>query len=157
MNKVNFPKAIVALILLAGACSPTATSTSAQPTSVSPVPSAGMEVNVGQDDKFGAILVDGNNMTLYLFTSDTPNTSTCYGQCVSFWPPLLTSDIPTVGEAVDMARVGTTTREDGSQQITYNGWPLYYYYLDRKAGETNGQGFQNVWYVISPVGEPIIE
>lgn len=47
--------------------------------------------------------------------------------------------------------------EDGSLQATYNGWPLYYFYLDFKPGDVKGQGSQDAWYVISPAGAMIIE
>ena len=40
-------------------------------------------------------------------------------------------------------------------QVTYNGWPLYYYIKDEQAGDTVGQQVGDVWYVISPAGEEI--
>src|SRR4051794_31120343 len=35
------------------------------------------------------ILVNAQGMTLYLFTSDKKNQSTCTGQCATYWPPVL--------------------------------------------------------------------
>ncbi|HET7369745.1 MAG TPA: hypothetical protein VFK45_02780 [Gammaproteobacteria bacterium] len=43
-------------------------------------------------------------------------------------------------------------------QVTYNGWPLYYYAGDKKPGDTRGQdkkGFGAEWYLISPEGHII--
>jgi len=91
-------------------------------------------------------------VTLYIYTKDTPNTSTCYGACAAAWPPLLSEGTPTAGSGVDATKLGTMTRTDGSTQVTYNGWPLYYFALDKAAGDTNGEGVQNVWYVITPEG-----
>jgi predicted lipoprotein with Yx(FWY)xxD motif len=95
-------------------------------------------------------------MTLYLYTKDTPNTSTCYDQCATNWPPLLTTADPIAGEGVDAALLGTTTRTDGSIQVTYNGWPLYYYAKDAAPGDATGQDVGSVWYVVSAAGEQIM-
>jgi hypothetical protein len=32
------------------------------------------------------------------------------------------------------------------------GWPLYYYSADKAPGDTNGYGFNKLWYVMSPTG-----
>jgi len=37
-------------------------------------------------------------------------------------------------------------RPDGSKQLAYDGWPLYYFSNDVNPGDTNGQGVGNVWY-----------
>jgi hypothetical protein len=41
-------------------------------------------------------------------------------------------------------------RTDGSQQMTYNDIPLYYYAADTKPGDTTGQDVGDVWYVVTP-------
>jgi plastocyanin len=94
-------------------------------------------------------------MTLYLYTNDTKNTSTCYDKCATAWPPLLTSGAPAVGAGADASLLGTTTRTDGKMQVTYNGWPLYYWFKDQKAGDTTGQLVGGVWFVVSPKGDKI--
>ena len=114
--------------------------------------SAGSMVNLGQTAALGSFLVDSKGMTLYLFTKDSPNTSTCYGTCASYWPPLLTNGAPVAGAGVTAAMLGTTKRTDGSTQVTYNGWPLYYFASDKAAGDTTGQNVQGVWFVINPAG-----
>lgn len=115
-------------------------------------PSSPAAVMVGQNSTLGSFLVDANGMTLYLFTKDTPNTSNCSGGCATAWPPLLTNGAPTAGTGVNASMLGTTTRADGTTQVTYNGWPLYYYAQDKAAGDTNGEGVGSVWYVITPGG-----
>ncbi len=118
-------------------------------------PAGPAQVAVASDAKLGSLLVDGKGMTLYLYTKDTPNTSTCYGKCATAWPPLLTSGAPVGGTGLDASKFGTTTRTDGTVQATYNGWPLYYFAKDKQPGDVTGQNVGTVWFVIAPSGDPI--
>jgi predicted lipoprotein with Yx(FWY)xxD motif len=126
--------------------------------SATPVPSVVVSssgaalVNVGQNPTLGSFLVDSKGMTLYLYTKDTPNTSNCYGGCAGYWPPLLTNGAPAAATGVTASMLGTTRRTDGTTQVTYNGWPLYYYKSDKVVGDTTGENVQSVWFVITPAG-----
>jgi predicted lipoprotein with Yx(FWY)xxD motif len=74
------------------------------------------------------------------------------------WPPVTMKGKPTAGNGVSAAKLGTTMRSDGSQQVTYAGHPLYRYQGDQSAGDANGQGltaFGAAWYVLSPAGSQI--
>ena len=73
-----------------------------------------------------------------------------------FWPPLLTINQPQAGEGAWVGLLGTTTRNDGFTQVTYNGWPLYYFAFDEKPGDANGQASNDVWWVLSAVGTGIM-
>ncbi len=123
------------------------------PTAASAMAGSAATVNVGKNSKYSAFLVDGKGMTLYLFTKDLPGTSTCSGNCAKSWPPLLTNGTPVAGTGVDASKFGTTTLADGTTQVTYNGWPLYYYIKDQQPGDTNGDGIGSVWYLITPSGD----
>jgi predicted lipoprotein with Yx(FWY)xxD motif len=112
----------------------------------------GVEVTVAES-ALGLILVDGEGRTLYLFTPDAQGTPTCVDACANTWPPLVGT--ATAGEGVDGTLLGTIARADGSEQVTHNGWPLYRYSRDSGPGDTNGQGFNDVWFVVSPTGEAI--
>ena len=106
----------------------------------------------------GQILVDAKGRTLYLFQKDTGTNSACTGACATAWPPLQDASKPTVGTGLTAAEVGTTMRSDGTQQVTYNGHPLYLYVGDQKPGDTNGQGinaFGGGWFVLSPAGDMV--
>jgi len=105
------------------------------------------------DSALGSILVDGDGNTLYLFTPDNQGESVCYDQCEAAWPPLV--DQIEAGDGVDASLLGTAPRTDGSDQVTYNGWPLYYFANDTAPGDTNGQGINDVWYVLAPAGNAI--
>src|SRR6266511_3657250 len=159
--------ALVGLILLVAACSPQAAptvappATEAAPTEPAAVPvTGGTVVNLGQNDTLGSFLVDDKGMTLYLFTKDTPNTTVCYDKCATAWPPLLTTGNPIAGEGVDAPKLGTTTRKDGTTQVTYNTWPLYYYEKDKEPGDVIGQDVGGhvgggVSFVVSVAGENV--
>jgi len=157
--------ALVALVLLTTACSPQATPTAAAATDVptmapaapaATVAQAGTMVAVAKDPKLGTFLVDDKGMSLYLFTKDTPNTTVCYDKCATAWPPLLTTGAPVGGDGVDATKLGTTKRTDGSMQVTYNGWPLYYFEKDKNPGDVTGQNVGQVWYVVSPAGDKVV-
>jgi predicted lipoprotein with Yx(FWY)xxD motif len=100
----------------------------------------------------GEVLVDDKGFALYVFTRDTPNTSVCYNQCAVVWPPLLTTGAPVAAKGVNQEMLGTITRKDGTTQVTYNGLPLYYWYLDGAAGQVKGQDVNKVWYVMNANG-----
>ncbi len=118
-------------------------------------PSGPAHVALAPNSQFGSILVDDKGMSLYLFTKDSPNTPTCYGKCASFWPALTTSGAPVAGPGLDASKLGTTTRTDGSTQVTYNGWPVYYYAKDNQPGDVNGERVGGSWFLVSPSGDPI--
>jgi predicted lipoprotein with Yx(FWY)xxD motif len=113
------------------------------------------------------ILVDGRGRTLYLWTADYGGHSACVNDstyhCSKFWPPLRTTGAPVAGNGVNAKLLGTTTRSDGSPQVTYNHHPLYtlagsraqHFPGDRKPGDVNGQGGYDLWWVVSPSGRPI--
>jgi predicted lipoprotein with Yx(FWY)xxD motif len=108
-------------------------------------------VQIHRDASLGPLLTDAQGKTLYLYTNDKPGVSNCSGDCASFWPPLVVdaSTLPTGPDTI-AAGLGTTTRDDGSQQVTYNGMPLYYWAKDTKPGDTLGQGVNGVWFVVAP-------
>jgi predicted lipoprotein with Yx(FWY)xxD motif len=125
-------------------------------TSVASAMTGPATVNVGKNSKYSSFLVDGKRMTLYLFTKDSPGTSTCTGNCTTSWPPLLTNGTPVAGTGVDSTKFGTTTRADGTTQVTYNGWPLYYFAKDQQPGDSTGDGVGSVWYLITPAGSKAV-
>jgi predicted lipoprotein with Yx(FWY)xxD motif len=112
-------------------------------------PTLAPTLSVRSDAELGDILVDPRGMTLYLYTKDDPGVSNCYGGCATAWPPLLTDGVPTGPDAL-AAGLGTTSRTDGTQQVTYNGVPLYYWMKDTQPGETTGQNVGGVWFIVNP-------
>ena len=93
-----------------------------------------------------------------MFRADHGQTSACYGKCATYWPPLLTTGKPVASGRVKTALLGETKRKDGKMQVTYKGHPLYTFLLDKKAGQTAGEGSTNfgaAWYAMAPSGATI--
>lgn len=79
--------------------------------------------------------------------------SNCADDCLAAWPPVTVEEGGAVaaGEGVPGV-IGVITATDGSPQVTYDGRPLYYFSGDQAAGETNGQGISDVWWVATVDG-----
>jgi predicted lipoprotein with Yx(FWY)xxD motif len=104
--------------------------------------------------KMGKVVTDQKGWVLYRFDKDTakPPKSNCEDKCAQVWPPAITDGNPEL-IGVDSAVVGTTTRADGSKQITLAGWPVYRYIGDTKPGAWKGQNVGGVWFVVAPDGK----
>jgi predicted lipoprotein with Yx(FWY)xxD motif len=155
-------KLVVSVLALAltpfavAACGGSTSTSSTRPTAATASPSHDT-VDVASSGQ-SHILVDSTGRTLYLFEADSGSTSNCSGACSAAWPPLLTTGKPTTGPSARASLVGTTKRTDGTNQVTYNGHPLYRFASDTKPGDATGQGvngFGALWYVVSTAGNPI--
>jgi predicted lipoprotein with Yx(FWY)xxD motif len=100
------------------------------------------------------MLVGPNAHTIYSNTADSATHLICTGQCLSLWPPVYGT--PTAGAGVTASSLGTIKR--GSQvQATFDGHPLYEFYQDGKAGDTNGNGVTDAggtWHPATVSGQP---
>ncbi|MVZ99094.1 hypothetical protein F8568_001555 [Actinomadura sp. LD22] len=106
--------------------------------------------------RLGPILVDDKGRTLYLFASDPPNRSTCFGACASIWPPATTQGRPGTSGGARPGMLTTIARSDGPRQLVYAGHPLYYYQADTGRGDAEGQGitqFGAPWFALTPQGQ----
>lgn len=173
--RVAVPLAAVAVF--AAACSGSGTTSPAANSSVSTLPgtptpattpagsssssgagsAAGVTVQThsGPD---GTYLTDAAGRTLYLWTADTGMTSMCTGTCATAWPPLTSSGMPSAGSGVTASELGLSKRADGTEQVTYNGHPLYYFIKDTAPGQMSGQGLKGFgapWWMVSPAGTAI--
>jgi len=105
--------------------------------------------------RFGRVLFDGRGRVLYGFTRDRRSgPSRCYGGCASAWPVYFAKGTMRAGAGVKKSLMGTTRRRNGRLQITYNGWPLYYY-AHEGPGEVRCQNvdqFGGLWLVVRPSG-----
>ena len=155
------------IALAATACSsgPSSSSTAAPAASSATASSAvsssaaamtiGLASVSGIDGKF---LASGQGRTMYLFEADKGGMSACSGACAAAWPPVTAAAMPMAGSGVEQSLLGTTKRSDGTEQVTYNGHPLYYFAADTGAGTAKGQGakaFGAGWYVVNAKGAKI--
>ena len=110
-----------------------------------------------RNTRYGRILFDGKNRVLYGFTRDRRGgPSQCYGACAAAWPVYYSRGGGLkAGRGVKQSLLGTVRRRDGRRQITYNGWPLYYYAHEgpREVKCQNVRGFGGLWLVVKPNGQ----
>jgi predicted lipoprotein with Yx(FWY)xxD motif len=106
--------------------------------------------------KFGTILVAANGKTVYRYTLDRKGVNRCTSNkvCAKYWPRLLVKPgtKPTAGGAAKAALLGTIKASGGMRQVTYAGFPLYFFSGDSKPGQMNGQAFLKEWYVVNTQG-----
>jgi predicted lipoprotein with Yx(FWY)xxD motif len=112
-----------------------------------------LAVKIAQKEGVGSYLADTKGMTLYWFKKDSPGTSACAGPCLEKWPLYFREQVK-APEGVKPEDFGTITRADGKQQTTFRGYPLYYWVNDKAAGDTLGQGVNQVWFVVDPGSFP---
>jgi predicted lipoprotein with Yx(FWY)xxD motif len=107
-------------------------------------------VMLGTAKPLGNFLVDGDGKTLYYFTKDSVGRSACEGNCIHNWPAFAPESIivPSVLNSADFSMI---TRADGTKQLTFKGYPLYYFVKDKVRGDVTGQGVGKVWYVVDPL------
>ena len=150
---------LAVVTITATACSSSGGSTSAPASSSSSSPSsssssAGSLLGTA-DTKIGTVLVDSKNATVYQFANDHDGMSTCTGQCATVWPPVVAPDtLPSSLQGVT-GQLGSTTRDDGSKQLTVAGHPVYTFTGDSGPGQTNGQGIVlngGLWTAVLPSG-----
>jgi len=148
-----------AITLAVAACGGSDSSGSTTPTS----PDSSMQGSSGAvlgvaSTSLGDVLVDGQGLTVYMLTADSPKHSSCSSDCLEYWPPVAapSSGAPSVSGI--SATLGVTKSTTGESMLTANGWPLYTFANDEAPGDVEGQGVQTfggTWYVLSPAGQPI--
>ena len=112
-------------------------------------PLAENAVRLGNDATLGSILTDSDGFSLYFFSLDSKGDSNCTNGCLTNWPVFYVDDL-TLDSGLDATDFGTITRSDGEMQTTYKGWPLFLFANDAAAGNTNGDGVGDVWYIAKP-------
>lgn len=174
--------AVLALGLASGASHFSSTARADSSSCADPAAAPGGPATVSAETKapYGKVLVIGGGGTydgcsLYLLTSDQLHTLTGSRYACSdgfnplgaacdtvLWPALLTQGAPIAGAGVKQKLLGTVTRTDlpglGTvQQVTYNGQPLYRFFLDEDSTETEGANLfdpvtspTGIWYLVEP-------
>jgi predicted lipoprotein with Yx(FWY)xxD motif len=115
---------------------------------------AAATIQTGETD-LGTVVSDADGLTLYMFGADENGESTCYDDCAATWPALTVDGEPVAGEGLDASKIDTAERTDGTVQVTYAGLPLYHFASDAEPGDIGGQGIGDIWFVVSPEGDPI--
>jgi len=95
--------------------------------------------------------INAAGFTVYVFDADlkAPGTSQCTATCAGVWPAVTVASSTTLSSGFS-----TITRSDnGVQQLTFGGRPLYTFTVDQAPGQTNGDGitsFGATWHVARP-------
>lgn len=136
-------RALSASLLAVAAASATGPTATAAPAPPPPT------VMVADTDTMGHVLTDPDGHTLYRYDQETNGTVACVAACTTTSRPLLT----TPGTPLRLpygtpGTLGTITRPDGGDQVTYDGSPLYWFTGDRGTADTSGVDLD--WHVISP-------
>jgi predicted lipoprotein with Yx(FWY)xxD motif len=138
---------------------PAKTKAPAKTTPKAPAPT-GPKIATATLPGLGAVLVNAEGHTLYIFVPDNDKKVTCVGGCAAIWPPasVPSGQTATATGPVKQALLGSDPNPAGGLVITYAGWPLYTYIADGTSGSATGQGINlngGLWYVISPTGKVI--
>jgi len=144
MKAKNFINSIVVMGCLAVAgwsCS--SDDEDAPPVVVPPTPTFDISQ---KSTSLGNVLTDQKGRTLYFFTKDVNGTSACTSGCLDVWP-IFTVAAPKLDTGLVATDFGSITRADGKSQVTFKGWPLYYYASDAAAGDVKGENVGGVWFV----------
>lgn len=114
-------------------------------------------VRSASNASLGTILVGATGLTLYHYAGDHGNVVACNGACAKLWPPVVVagSAKPVAGPGLTASKLGTVKRPDGTTQVTYDGFALYRFSGDKKAGDVNGQGLEKEWYAVAPSGRVV--
>ncbi|MBI3647148.1 MAG: hypothetical protein HY240_00045 [Actinobacteria bacterium] len=146
--------AVAAIALSLAACGHGSTNPAPATTTAGAVPGATTaSTSVGTDKvkQLGTVL-DAQGLTLYHNTQETNGKIVCTGSCASTWPPVaVTGSLPSA-PAGTQGTFGTVTRPDGTEQLTFDGMPLYTYAGDAGPGQATGQGIGGIWFAVGPTG-----
>lgn len=130
-------------------------STSAPSSAPASEPATGTVITTA-DSQFGEVLFDSTGQAIYLFDIEETSEAECYDDCADAWPPVLTDGAPVATGRVERDALGTTTRSDGTTQVTYAEHPLYYYAHEGKNEVLchNIGGFGGLWLALTASGDP---
>lgn len=124
-----------------------------------------VEISTMAGDEHGKYLVGRRNLPVYVFGGDVRGGEdkaarrNCDPACQADWPPVVTEGDPTGRGEVRQELLGTIPHHENARQVTYDGWPLYYYAggpdgADRPAGH-GATGHGGEWHLVRPTGEPV--
>jgi predicted lipoprotein with Yx(FWY)xxD motif len=145
----------LALLALAGCGSSSYGGGSAAATSSSSAATSNADLKTA-DTSLGKVVVNADGRTVYVFDKDTSGSgaSACSGNCLAKWPPVQAASGKPTGSGVT-GELGTIKRDDGTEQVTLAGMPLYLYVGDSHPGDVTGQAVGGIWWAVSPSGTKI--
>lgn len=109
--------------------------------------------NYEQGEENTTFFTDTDGRTIYIFSFDEANTNNFTAEDFSnngVWP-LFHTDLQALPSAMNEDDFGVITVHDQEQQLTYKGWPLYYFGQDTERGDTKGVSFPEpgIWPIVN--------
>jgi predicted lipoprotein with Yx(FWY)xxD motif len=99
------------------------------------------------ETSLGPVLADKDGKTLYFFAKDAGENSLCNGNCLENWPVFSVPGNLRLAAGLEASDFGSISRSDGTRQITYKNWPLYYFAQDMAKGDVKGENVGKIWFV----------
>lgn len=162
LNQIKFALASVVATTFFLSCS----SDNSNDTTPPPPQEAAKEVSLSTSTTLGSYLSDKSGRSLYFFGSDYKGQASCTGGCEALWPAFFVDNLTAdkLGAGLTLSDFATITTTSGKKQLTYKGWPLYYYApvsgsdpygnggknTPEDAGKTTGEGIDGIWFVAKP-------
>lgn len=111
-------------------------------------------VKLANSATLGSYLTDKDGNALYYFSNDADGKNNCTGGCTTAWPIFNVSGLTAdqLGSGLTYGDFNSISTPNGNQ-LTYKGWPLYYYAPDgvrESPGQTTGEAVGGVWFVAKP-------
>ena len=115
-------------------------------------------LTVSRSGEIGEYLADAAGRPLYALMGEKDGMKDCTGACLGAWPPLVATDGEPFADSpqLNAELIGTDRQSQGTEQVTYNGWPLYYYAEQLGPGhdvEATEHDQWGMWHLVSPDGE----
>ncbi|MCR4029584.1 MULTISPECIES: hypothetical protein [Flavobacterium] len=151
LQQLKFALAAVAALFIASCSSDTDNNNT--------TPEVKKEISLSTSATFGSYLTDKEGKSLYFFATDANGQASCSGGCEAVWPPFYVDNLTAdkIADGLTLSDFGTITTSSSKKQLTYKGWPLYYYapvvngVNTREAtGQTTGDGVGGVWFIAKP-------
>jgi predicted lipoprotein with Yx(FWY)xxD motif len=146
-RQINLP--LFVLLILAGFALTYCSKTSDPAPVVDPV-----LVKLANSTALGSYLTDKDGNALYFFSNDADGANNCTGGCITAWPIFNIAGLTAeqLGTGLTLGDFNAISTPNGNQ-LTYKGWPLYYYApggVREQSGQTTGEGVNGVWFVAKP-------
>jgi predicted lipoprotein with Yx(FWY)xxD motif len=110
-------------------------------------------LEVASIGRYGMVLTNSKHFTLYVLSAEGKGKIVCTAACEKAWPPVLVSSSVkhvSVAKGVD-GKIGFVRRTATSDQVTYNGYPLYLFVADTGPRQSHGEGivhFGGTWGMV---------
>jgi len=117
------------------------------------------EISLQSNNVLGNYLVDKDGRTLYFSANDADGKNHCTGGCEPAWPVFNVDNINSdkLGTGLNSADFKQITTAAGIKQVTYKGWPLYYFAplangtnAPEKPGQTLGDNVSGIFFMGKP-------